>query len=68
MVECHLPKVKVASSSLVTRSIIHPRRTIMRKLLRRFGYPFSILSIFQALAREARLVRYPHYHDGRIVF
>ena len=39
----------------------------MRKL-----YPLAVLFLFSlitpVLAREARLVRYPHYHDGRIVF
>jgi len=29
---------------------------------------FLFSSISPALAREARLVRYPHYHEGRIVF
>jgi len=35
-------------------------------------YAFAILFLFSsispALAREARLVRYPHYHEGHIVF
>src|SRR5688500_12566141 len=39
----------------------------MRKL-----YPLAvdfILSLLTpVLAREAKLVRYPHYHDGRVVF
>src|SRR5438128_479152 len=40
---------------------------IMRKLYA-LGILFLFCSVSPAFAREARLVRYPHYHDGRIVF
>ena len=35
-------------------------------------YTFALLGVcclsFAAFGREAKLVRYPHYHQGRIVF
>ncbi|MEO8436125.1 MAG: S41 family peptidase, partial [Pyrinomonadaceae bacterium] len=39
----------------------------MRKLYA-LAFLFLFSSIAPVLAREARLVRYPHYHDGRVVF
>src|SRR5437868_4218907 len=67
MVECHLPKVKVASSILVARSTSTFLETTMRKLYTLgLFFLFSLLPI--AIAGQAKLVRYPHYHDGRVVF
>ncbi len=38
------------------------------KRLYTFALLFTFCCSFAAFGREARLVRYPHYHQGRIVF
>jgi len=40
----------------------------MKKFTPLFGTILVLLAAVSAFGREARLVRYPHYHNGRIVF
>ncbi|HEY8187875.1 MAG TPA: S41 family peptidase [Pyrinomonadaceae bacterium] len=40
----------------------------MKKFTPLFGTILVLLAALSAFGREARLVRYPHYHNGRIVF
>ena len=40
----------------------------MKKITSLFGTILVLFASISAFGREARLVRYPHYHNGRIVF
>jgi tricorn protease len=40
----------------------------MKKTTTLFAAALFLLTTISAFGREARLVRYPHYHNGRIVF
>jgi tricorn protease len=40
----------------------------MKKTITLFAAALLLVAAISALGREARLVRYPHYHNGRIVF
>jgi len=40
----------------------------MKKITSLFGTILVLIASVSAFGREARLVRYPHYHNGRIVF
>ena len=40
----------------------------MRKTTTLFAAALFLFTTMSAFGREARLVRYPHYHNGRIVF
>ena len=40
----------------------------MKKTTTLFAAALLLVAGISAFAREARLVRYPHYHNGRIVF
>ena len=40
----------------------------MKKIITLFAAALFLFSAISAFGREARLVRYPHYHNGRIVF
>ena len=40
----------------------------MKKTTTLFAAALFLFSAISAFGREARLVRYPHYHNGRIVF
>src|SRR6478672_10846488 len=40
----------------------------MKKTITLFAAALFLFAAISALGREARLVRYPHYHNGRIVF
>jgi len=40
----------------------------MKKTTSLFAAALFLVTTFSAFGREARLVRYPHYHNGRIVF
>ena len=40
----------------------------MKKTITLFAAALFLLTTISAFGREARLVRYPHYHNGRIVF
>src|SRR5205823_9859846 len=65
--ECQLPKLKVAGSIPVARST----STFLEITMRKF-YTLGLFILFSLLpigiAGQAKLVRYPHYHDGRVVF
>ena len=43
-------------------------RSDMKKTTTLFAAALFVFSAISAFGREARLVRYPHYHNGRIVF
>src|SRR6185503_16252431 len=45
-----------------------PRSGAMKKTTTLFATALFLFSAISVFAREARLVRYPHYHNGRIVF
>src|SRR4029079_6864759 len=40
----------------------------MKKTISLFAASLFLITAVSAFGREARLVRYPHYHNGRIVF
>jgi tricorn protease len=40
----------------------------MKKITTLFATTLFLFTAITAFGREARLVRYPHYHNGRIVF
>ena len=40
----------------------------MKKTTILFAAAMLLIAAISAFAREARLVRYPHYHNGRVVF
>ncbi|HJT67868.1 MAG TPA: S41 family peptidase [Pyrinomonadaceae bacterium] len=40
----------------------------MKKTITLFAAALLLVTAFSAFGREARLVRYPHYHNGRVVF
>jgi len=40
----------------------------MKRTLTLFAITLFLLTSISALGREARLVRYPDYHNGRVVF
>ena len=40
----------------------------MKKTITLFAAALFLLTTISAFGREARLVRYPHYHNGRVVF
>ncbi|HEX6283488.1 MAG TPA: hypothetical protein VFZ71_01380, partial [Pyrinomonadaceae bacterium] len=40
----------------------------MKKTITLFAAALLLVAATSAFAREARLVRYPHYHNGRVVF
>src|ERR1044071_4878583 len=47
---------------------ISRRSGAMKKTTTLFAAALFLLTTISAFGREARLVRYPHYHNGRIVF
>src|SRR5579864_5592619 len=51
----------------MARSSISLRTDIMKRLPC-LAFPLMLILSTPALAREARLVRYPHYHEGRVAF
>ena len=40
----------------------------MKKIITLFAAALLLVAAISAFGREARLVRYPHYHNGRVVF
>src|SRR6185369_15970395 len=44
------------------------RSGAMKKTITLFAAALFLFTAISAFGREARLVRYPHYHNGRIVF
>jgi tricorn protease len=40
----------------------------MKKTISLFAASLFLITVVSAFGREARLVRYPNYHNGRIVF
>ena len=40
----------------------------MKKTTTLFATAIFLFAAISAFGREARLVRYPHYHNGRVVF
>src|SRR6185295_18229717 len=54
-----------------SRLVFHPfrrRSGAMKKTTTLFAAALFLFTAISAFGREARLVRYPHYHNGRIVF